>query len=231
LRTLFFFVLILTVIKAQEYRISIFGVDVCIVHQNLKMEEGNITFSTENIGITSILWPAKNFYNSEYDSSTFNLIKWSKNISQGTFKQKTSGNFIDSIGTIEYNKKMIPVLDNTKNIFSLLAMVQTKEHSYLDTKWFNFEHEGSTGKARFVWSDSVTIEHNNKKEICDHYRLDVAIDTEYKLYEKSDYFLGEILSPGMVKQLWVSRKNPKKIIKATFKTMGIPLKAIIYEQN
>jgi len=230
LRVLFFIVFIFALINAQEYRISILGVDVCIVTQNFETD-GRIDFSTENIGIPGIIWPAKNFYHSKFDSLTFNLISWSKNISQGSFKQKISANYIDSISTIEYNNKKFRVQNNTKNIFSLLAMAQVKGASYLDTQWFNFEHEGSTGKARFVWSDSVTIEHNKKKEICDHYRLDIEIKNKSNLYEKSDYFLGEILAPGMVKQIWVSRKQPKKIIKATFKTMGIPLTAIIYEQN
>ena len=188
-----------------------------------------IEFSTENVGLAGIIWPAKNYYHCEFDSSTFNITKWSKKINQGSFKQKFVANYIDSIGTIEYDEKKVEVLDNTKNIFSLLAMAQVKQHSYLDTRWLNFEQEGSVGKARFVWSDSVTIEYNNKKVLCDHYRLDIKIKTKSDLYEKSDYFLGQILAPGMVKQLWISREEPKKIIKATFKTMGIPITAIIYE--
>ncbi len=230
MRIFFFFILNLQIINAQEYRISILGVDVCNVNQIFK-PDGKIEFSTENIGIPAIIWPAKNHYHSEFDSTTFNLISWSKNINQGNFKQKISANYIDSIGTIEYDDKKVQVPVNTKNIFSLLAMVQVRQPSSLDTRWFNFEQEGSVGKARFIWSDTVTIEHNNKRELCDHYRLDIVIKNESKLYKESDYFLGEILAPGMVKQLWVSRKKPKKIIKATFKTMGIPLTAIIYEQN
>tara|TARA_S200000501_G_scaffold44353_1_gene35904 strand:+ start:49 stop:735 length:687 start_codon:yes stop_codon:yes gene_type:complete len=228
LKILFFFILILEIINAQEYKIKIFGIDVCNVSQILN-PEGKIEFSTENIGIPGKIWPAKNYYYSEFDSSTFNLIHWSKNIKQGNFKQKINANYVDSIRTIEYGNIKVQIPENTKNIFSLLAIAQIKQHSFLDTRWFNFEQEGSIGKARFVWSDTVTVEYSNKKVLCDHYRLDIEIKKESNLYEKSDYFLGEILAPGMVKQLWVSRKKPKKIIKATFKTMGIPLTAIINE--
>ena len=133
---------------------------------------------------------------------------WSKNIRQGNFKQKINANYIDSIRTVEYDNIKVQIPENIKNIFSLLAMVQIKQHSFLDTRWFNFEQEGSTGKARFVWSDTVTVEYSNKKVLCDHYRLDIEIKKESNIYEKSDYFLGEILAPGMVKQLWVSRKKP-----------------------
>lgn len=219
----------LAIINAQEYKISVFGIDACVVNQTFKTKT-KITFSTNNIGIPGMIWPAKNFYSTEFDSLNFNLISWSKKINQGSFKQKLSANYIDSVGAIIYNNKnIVSVSKKTKNIFSLLAMAQSKESSYLDTRWFNFENEGAIGRARFVWADSVTIEYNDIKELCDHYRLDIEITKESKLNEKSDYFLGEILAPGMVKQIWVSRNKPKRIIKATFKTLGIPLVAIIYE--
>jgi len=68
------------------------------------------------------------------------------------------------------------------------------------------------------------------KELCDHYRLDIIIDDDSgKFWEKSDYFMGEIIASGIVRQLWVSRETQKRIIQASIKTMGLPLIALIDE--
>ena len=98
----------------------------CNVSQKLD-RKSKIEFSTENVGLAGIIWPAKNYYHCEFDSSTFNITKWSKKINQGRFKKKFVDNYIDSIA-VESMMKKVEVLDNTKNIFSLLAMAQVKQH-------------------------------------------------------------------------------------------------------
>ena len=112
----------------------------------------------------------------------------------------------------------------------MLAMVQAANYRELDTHWFPFEHEGQLGKARFVWSDTATINYRKNKELCDHYRLDIIIDDDSgKFRENSDYFMDEIIASDIVRQLWVSRETQKRIIQASIKTMGLPLIALIDE--
>ena len=50
-----------------------------------------------------------------------------------------------------------------------------------------------------------------------------------KLDKRSDYFMEEILEDGVVKELWVSRKKPKRIMRATLKTKWFPVSATINE--
>ncbi|MBT4053745.1 MAG: hypothetical protein HOE74_01275, partial [Candidatus Marinimicrobia bacterium] len=50
-----------------------------------------------------------------------------------------------------------------------------------------------------------------------------------KLDKRSDYFMEEILADGVVKELWVSRKKPKRIMRATLKTKWFPVSATINE--
>ena len=66
--------------------------------------------------------------------------------------------------------------------------------------------------------------------LCDHYRLDIIIDDfSGKFWENTDYFMKEIISSDIVRQLWISREIEKRIIKASINTMGLPLVAHIYE--
>ena len=154
-----------------------------------------------------------------------------KKIRQGEFKKKLSVDFNPATTELVYgSKNKVQITDKTQTIFTLLAMVQTADYRELDTHWFPFEHEGQLGKARFVWSDTTTINYRKNKELCDHYRLDIIIDDDSgKFWEKSDYFMGEIIASGIVRQLWVSRETQKRIIQASIKTMGLPLIALIHE--
>ena len=48
-----------------------------------------------------------------------------------------------------------------------------------------------------------------------------------KLDDKSDYFMGQIVSPDIIRQLWVSRKPKRQIIKASIEIKGIKIIALI----
>ena len=217
-------------ISAQEYTISIFGLPIAEVKQT-RSHHSTISFETRNTGIADLIWPAKNFYSAQFDSASFGIRGWDKKIRQGEFKKKLSVDFNPATTELVYgSKNKVQITDKTQTIFTLLAMVQTADYRELDTHWFPFEHEGQLGKARLVWSDTTTINYRKNKELCDHYRLDIIIDDDSgKFWEKSDYFMGEIIASGIVRQLWVSRETQKRIIQASIKTMGLPLIALIHE--
>jgi hypothetical protein len=217
-------------ISAQEYTISIFGLPIAEVKQT-RSHHSTISFETRNTGIADLIWPAKNFYSAQFDSASFGIRGWDKKIRQGEFKKKLSVDFNPATTELVYgSKNKVQITDKTQTIFTLLAMVQTSDYRELDTHWFPFEHEGQLGKARLVWSDTTTINYRKNKELCDHYRLDIIIDDDSgKFWEKSDYFMDEIIASGIVRQLWVSRETQKRIIQASIKTMGLPLIALIHE--
>ncbi|MDP7272431.1 MAG: hypothetical protein QGI47_02225 [Candidatus Marinimicrobia bacterium] len=217
-------------ISAQDYIISVFGFPVAEVKQT-RSHHSTITFETRNTGIADLIWPAKNFYSAQFDSASFGIRGWDKKIHQGEFKKKLSADFNPATTELIYSSKnKVQITDKTQTIFTLLAMVQAADYRELDTHWFPFEHEGQLGKARFVWSDTATINYRKNKELCDHYRLDIIInDDSGKFRENSDYFMDEIIASGIVRQLWVSRETQKRIIQASIKTMGLPLIALIDE--
>ena len=222
--------LLSNLIRSQDYTITAFGIPISKVNQN-KEGKNKIIFSANNIGIPGLIWPANNFYSSEFDSISYNIIRWEKKIEQGEEKNKLIGEFDPIKFEMSYNmKNVIKTNKPTKNIFSLLAMSQSLSYEDLDTKWFVFEHEGIIGYARFLWADTVSIFFRNKKILCDHYRLDIRIENDQiKLNDKSDYFMDQIISPDIIRQLWISRKPKKQIIKASIEIKGIKVIASIDE--
>ena len=215
--------------SGQSYSVSVFGIPAADVEQTIH-DSGKIEFTSQNRGIFDLFWPAKNVYGAIYDSNSFALKSWSKTVKQGEFKQKVSGK-VDFLGNLVYDEKtMIKIPKNIYTIFTLLAMVQSRPYHKLDTKWFDFEQEGQIGQARFVWADSSNTWNGQDSVMCDHYRLDINIeDEEKKLDKRSDYFMEEVIAGGVVKELWVSRKKPKRIIRTTLKTNWFPISATINE--
>ena len=220
--------LLSNLIRSQDYTIKAFGIPISKVNQN-KEGKNKIIFSANNIGIPGLIWPANNLYSSEFDSISYDIIRWEKKIKQGEEKNKLIGEFDPIEFEMSYNmNNVIKTNKPTKNIFSLLAMSQSLSYEDLDTKWFVFEHEGIIGRARFLWADTVSIFIKNNNVLCDHYRLDIKIDDDQnKLDDKSDYFMGQIVSPDIIRQLWVSRKPKRQIIKASIEIKGIKIIALI----
>ena len=229
MRTLLSLFITICFAPGQSYSISVFGIPAADVEQTIH-DSGKIEFTTQNRGIFDLFWPAKNVYGAIYDSDSFALKSWSKTVKQGEFKQKVSGK-VDFLGYLAYDDETMK--ENKKNIytiFTLLAMVQSRPYHKLDTKWFDYEQEGQIGQARFVWADSSNAWNGQDSVMCDHYRLDIEIkEEENKLDNHSDYFMEEILADGVVRELWVSRKKPKRIIRATLKTTWFPIWATINE--
>tara|TARA_B100001996_G_scaffold378261_1_gene362154 strand:- start:4669 stop:5358 length:690 start_codon:yes stop_codon:yes gene_type:complete len=214
---------------SQSYTVSIFGIPAVDVDQKID-NQGEIIFSTQNRGIFDTVWPAKNKYTTKYNPKSFELIQWGKRIRQGSFKTNHFAKLDSNNFLIYNNKTKIKVKNETLNIFSLIAIVQNKSFSELDTKWFNYEHEGQIGKARFVWADSVNLYWNKDSIMCDHFRLDLKItDRKGQFLNKTDYFMNEIINENLVREIWVKQKEPKKIVQASIQYPFMTVMAILNE--
>ena len=219
-KTLLFLFLLKSYYFGQIYEIKIWGVTIASVNQNIKKNQ--IKYSVKSEGIIDLIWPVKNFYSTTFDSTNYNIINFEKNIYQKNFKSNSIANYShDNI--LIYNKKdSVKLKKNTKTIFSLLSKVQNKPYLDLDTKWFNYEHEREIGKARFLWADSILIWDGIDSIMCDHYRLDIKLNNINKISKKSDYFMENISDENMIREIWVKRKKPKKIILAKIKNKVFP---------
>jgi len=226
----FIYLLSVSICLGQTYEIKTFGLNIAIVNQ--KIINNKIIYSVKSDGLFDFFWPFKNYYSSVFDSTNYNIINLEKKISQENYNFKLKGE-IDSLGNLIYNKDyLIKLNSDTKNIFSLFAMIQRKPYFFLDTKWFNYEHEGNIGKARFLWADSSSIWNGNDSILCDHYRLDIKITKPLNdLFKESDYFMKNIINENMVREFWVSKKKPNYIVLVSIKneTFPIPLQAVLKE--
>ncbi|MBT3518466.1 MAG: hypothetical protein HOA19_05025 [Candidatus Marinimicrobia bacterium] len=213
----------------QSYTISILGVQAAHVVQTIH-DSGRIEFTTQNRGIFELIWPTKNIYEATFEPNTFTLISWGKKIKQGDFKQTISAE-VDSSGLLIYDEKnKIKIEESTTTILTALAMVQKKLPAELDTKWFSYEHQGNLGKLRFIWADSSNAWNGKDSILCDHYRLDIELENPLEIKsENSDYFLDEINGNDVIRELWLSRSVPKRIIQAHLKTAWFPVSATINE--
>ena len=95
-------------------------------------------------------------------------------------------------------------------------MVTEKRRGELDTKWFELEHEGNKGKARFLWSDTANVLIGKESILCDHFRFDIIIDDTTNNVKNSDYFMNNIINPNGVRELWISTTIPKQIVLAKY---------------
>ena len=210
---------------AQEYSISIFGFHAADV--SLKRDSTSSEFQTNNRGLFDLIWPTSNIYKTVFDKNNFSIKKWEKVIKQGSYKVKVSGS-VTSDGYMKYeDEKIIMIKNETKTVFTFLEMAATMDKDYLDTKWFPYEHEGSLGRARLIWADSLNQWSGKDSIFCDHYRFDIEITDSTKQVKTNDYFMNNIVRPDCVREIWVSRKNPKNIIAAKISLGAIPVLARI----
>lgn len=199
-------------VSAQQYSISVFGFHASDV--NMIQDSTSIEFQAQTRGIFDLIWPTNNYYKAKFKPDDFSIKSWEKTIKQGPYKTSISG-IINSDGHMVYNKKeKIDVSNDTHNIFSLLAMVNTFDKKILDTKWFEYEHEGNLGRARFIWADSSNVWTLQDSLLCDHYRFDIEIVDSTKNMKTKDYFMNNITSTDIIRELWVTKSKPRRIILA-----------------
>ena len=206
---------------SQGYELSVFGIKVARVEQSIT--DSKIKYLVKSESILNLFFPIKNKYVTSYDSTDYSITSFNKDISENDYRANLEAK-IDSAKNFIYDGKHIIDLPNkTKNIFLLLTMAQREHYQNIDTKWFNYEHEGNIGKARFVWADSSNVWNGMDSVLCDHYRLDIKLNKPSKdLYKETDYFMRNIFADNITRQLWVSKSKPKQIVLASFKNSLFP---------
>jgi len=217
MKLILFFIVSICFPKSQEYRLSCFGIHIADIKQSI-YEGGEIKYEVQSRGIADLIWPTNNNYYTSFDSATFRMKSWSKNVKQGIYKSSLDAKFNPVDNVLKYGKKSIQTVEPIYTIFTMLAMVQTIPYDILDTKWFPYEHQGKIGKARFLWSDSSMVWAGKDSIMCDHYRMDINIlDSTFSIEGNKDYFMKNIIDENYIKELWVKRKEKREIIKARIK--------------
>ena len=103
-------------------------------------------------------------------------------------------------------------------------MVQNLSYLEIDTRWFDFEHETQTGRARFLWADTSNVWNGIDSIICDHYRLDIEImENGDQNFKETDVFMNNIVKEEVTREFWVSKEEPKRIIQSAIKDKNYPL--------
>ena len=216
LETIKLFIFIIFIISntyCQRYDINILGIHAANIIQE-KSDSGSIKYTTQNRGIFDLIWPANNSYLTMYDPVDYTLKSYEKRIRQGDKNAVVLGE-LDTNNYFLYNgKDKIKISNDTKNIFTLLVIAQEKNKNTIDGVWYNYEHDGMIGRARFLFADSINIWYKNDSILCDHYRFDISINDSSQSIKVPDYFMNNIFHNNIVRELWISRVVPKKIIKA-----------------
>ena len=206
---------------SQSFELSVLGIKIAQAEQDITNNE--VKYLVKSESILNLFYPIKNKYVTSYDSTDYSITSFDKVISENNYSADLEAK-IDSAKNFIYDgKHIINMPDKTKNIFLLLTMVQKEPYQSIDTKWFNYEHEGKIGKARFVWADSSNVWNGRDSVLCDHYRLDIKLNKPTKdLYNETDFFMRNIATDNTTRELWVSKSWPKQIILASFKNNLFP---------
>ena len=221
---LFPYIIILAcVTKSQNYEISCFGIHIGDVSQKI-LGNGKIEYEMESAGLVDLIWPTNNSYYTFFDTETFALKSWGKNIEQGLNKFSLSADIDPVDNILHYEKKSIQLKNPIFTIFTILAMIQTQPYEIIDTKWFAFEHQGKLGETRLLWSDSLMLWSGTDSVMCDHYRMDINInDSTLSLDSQEDYFMDNIHNENYIREFWVKRGKEKEIVQASFKNEWLTL--------
>lgn len=190
-----------------------------------------INFTTRTKDIFSYFFSVDNHYTTEYDSKTFQLLKYEKKIRQTNIEQKLNIIWINENNTFQSEKIEYTRNGITHNIFTFLMRAQSTTSDSLDTKWWNLDHEGKLFNSRYLWIDSIEVQIDGEEFTADHYRLDM-IPSEREptqLVEKTDIFTWGIALDNCIRQIWIERGGKQRILKAEVKVSGFTLKAELKE--
>ena len=221
---LFPYIIILAcVTKSQNYELSCLGIHIGDISQKI-LDNGKIEYEMESAGLVDLIWPTNNSYYTFFDTETFALKSWGKNIEQGLNKFSLSADIDPVDNILHYEKKSIQLKNPIFTIFTILAMIQTQPYEIIDTKWFAFEHQGKLGETRLLWSDSLMLWSGTDSVMCDHYRMDINInDSTLSLDSQEDYFMDNIHNKNYIREFWVRRGKEKEIVQASFKNEWLTL--------
>ena len=185
-----------------------------------------LNFNTKTVGLIQSIWSVDNHYTTEFDSLTFGVRKYTKNIQQGSYSGILNCEYNPTDSTLNYDGNLVSVPDSIQNIFTLLARVSQQSPEYLDTKWFPMNHEGSRHRARFLLAGVENLEIGDENISCDHFRLDIEQTGEASIQVSPyDYFMDHVASAKALRQIWVEQTDKRRIVKASVSVYGMTVTA------
>ena len=185
-----------------------------------------LNFNTKTVGLIQSIWSVDNHYKTEFNSLTFGVRKYTKNIQQGSYSGILNCEYNPTDSTLNYDGNLVSVPDSIQNIFTLLARVSQQSPEYLDTKWFPMNHEGSRHRARFLLAGVENLEIGDENISCDHFRLDIEQTGEASIQVSPyDYFMDHVASAKALRQIWVEQTDKRRIVKASVSVYGMTVTA------
>lgn len=216
-------------LAAQVYSLSFYGIAI----GEVIMDSGPdaLRFSARSEGLLNMIWPFQNDYKTRFDPGTYTVREYMKTIRQKE-KDFTLSCTWDDNGIYTWSKgDTLRRPQGMENIFSMLARIQQVNASDIDTRWYILDHEGQCVRARFLWANTVRVFVRNDSILCDYYRLDLEIlPRGRKISEEQDYFMKYISERDLIRQIWVEREEPRRIIKALVSRGPLKLEALLQNE-
>ena len=210
------------------YDLTIFGIKCGEIIYHYP-ENDKLYITARSSGLINYFFPFRNDYNTSFDTSSYEIRHCKKIIRQGEFKQRLSGKWDASSNKVVYEKLgSFQRPDSCMNLFTFFARLNREHGDLLDTQWFPVEHEGSLFKSRVLIADRVKMEFDGDSILCNHFRLDlIPSNNQIKMLDRSDYFSQNITRPEAIKQIWVEKKIPGRIMEASVKIGPITVTATL----
>ena len=201
-----------------------------IVAVSMESSSNVLNFNTKTVGLMQSIWSVDNHYTTEFDSLSFGVRKYTKNIQQGSYSGILNCKYDSTDSSLTYDGNLVSAPDSIQNIFTLLARVSRQSADYLDTKWFPMDHEGTRHRARFLLADIEKVKIGNEDILCDHFRLDIEQTGEVLIQVSPyDYFMDHVASGKALRQIWVEQNGKKRIIKASISIYGMTVSAVLQD--
>ena len=221
------FLLFITIICGQNYSANVYGLPMAKIQ--FKSISDSITLKVETIGLIDAIWPIKNAYTTNFDTTHFGLITFKKKIKQDNLKQSVLIELKNEV--LQYNNQTRDRSDSTQTMFTMFARLNQQHQEDLDTKWFEIDHEGKPMRGRFLWGETETIKVNNTNILCDHIRMDMEYLNESNGFlDSTDRLMHYAPDPDAVRQIWVERNGNRRIIQISMTAYGFPFNFVIQNE-
>ena len=221
------FLLFITIICWQNYSANVYGFPMAKIQ--FKSISDSITLKVETIGLIDAIWPIKNAYTTNFDTTHFGLITFKKKIKQDNLKQSVLIELKNEV--LHYNNQTKDRSDSTQTMFTMFARLNRQHQEILDTKWFEIDHEGIPMRGRFLWGETETIKVGNTNILCDHIRMDMEYLNESNGFlDSTDRLMHYAPDPDAVRQIWVERNGNRRIIKVGMTAYGFPFNFVIQNE-
>ena len=118
MKLVLFFIVSICFPKSQEYKLSCFGIHIADIKQSI-YEADEIKYEIQSRGIADLIWPTNNNYYTSFDSATFSMKSWSKNVKQGIYKSSLDAKVNPVDNVLKYGEKSIQTVEPIYTIFKM----------------------------------------------------------------------------------------------------------------